>query len=149
MMYNGMSVFLATSVDMSRTATIGRGDEDRRVTYSSEATLSEESPLVLGWVMVDAASGAQERIAAYTTPSAAKAALAARSAAANRFLTTEVPQLNVTLLPTAAGEPALASSAGAEWDGTFTRTPRATTGTGKSTSCTTWRRYTTGAWRVT
>jgi hypothetical protein len=105
MMYEGMSVFIAASVDISSTATIGR-DADRRASYAFSTQLSAAgSPLVLGWVMGDDADEARARIAAYMTPAAAAGALAARSEAANEFLTTKVPQLNVTLKPKAPDAP--------------------------------------------
>jgi hypothetical protein len=98
LMYEGQSVFIAASTDISATAVLGR-DADRRAIYSFTAPLSAEKPLVLGWVMGDDEDAARKRIAAYMTPAAAAAALSARSTAANTFLTTKVPQLNVTLKP--------------------------------------------------
>ena len=99
MMYDGQSVFIAASADISASATAGGRDADRRATYGFAVPLAAGRPLVLGWVMGDDEDEARRRIAAYMTPAAATAALAARTAAANDFLARKVPQLNVTLLP--------------------------------------------------
>jgi hypothetical protein len=95
-MYDGMSTFLAASTDISTSATVGR-NADLAATYSFTASLSADTPLVLGWVMGDDEDATRARITGYMTPAAAAAALTARSAAANTFLTTKVPQFNVTL----------------------------------------------------
>merc|ERR1719201_2883431 len=102
MMYEGQSVFIAASTDISSSLTLGR-DADRRATYAFSATLSTHTPLVLGWVMGDDEAEARTRIAAHMTPTAALAGLAARTKAANDFLSTKVPQLNVTLKPKVSG----------------------------------------------
>ena len=114
MMYEGQSVFIAASADISATAVVGR-DADRRASYAFSAPLSTGTPLVLGWVMGDDEHEARKRIAAYMSPTAAAAALAARTATANEFLSTKVPQLNVTLKPKPDapgpfGEPAIGHS---------------------------------------
>ena len=97
MMYDGQSVFIAASTDISSSATVGT-DADRRASYSFSAQLTRGAPpLVLGWVQGDDQVEARKRIAAYMSPSAAAGALAARSATANEFLSTKVPQLNVSL----------------------------------------------------
>jgi hypothetical protein len=104
MMYDGQSVFIAASTDILSSATVSR-DADRRATYSFSVQLTRSTtPLVLGWVQGDDTAEARKRIAAYMSPSAATRALAARSAAANEFLSSKVPQLNVSLrLPTSGG----------------------------------------------
>lgn len=122
MMYDGMSVFLASSQDISKSVRFGR-DSDRRATYNFTVELSSGSPVVLGWAMGDDEASTRTRIAQFMTPAAAgtvvlptrvvdarllteklttrssiaASALAARTAAAEHFLTEEVPQLNVTL----------------------------------------------------
>jgi hypothetical protein len=110
MMYEGQSVFIAASTDISSTATVGR-DADRRASYGFSVPLAADTPLVLGWVMGDDEDDTRKRIAAYMTPTAAAAALAARTAAANTFLSTKVPQLNVTLKPTESGSETKATAA--------------------------------------
>lgn len=62
--------------------------------------LSTSTPLVLGWVMGDEAEAARARVQKYMSPTVAAAALDQRTKTANDFLTTQVPQLSVTLDPT-------------------------------------------------
>ena len=97
MMYSGMAVFVATSVALSpENAALGR-DWAGRATYNITVPITSATPLVLGWVMGDDAASTRERIAKYMSPTAAAAALAARTADALHFLTVKVPQLSVTL----------------------------------------------------
>ena len=117
MMYDGQSVFIAASTDILSSATVSR-DADRRATYSFSVQLTRSTtPLVLGWVQGDDTAEARKRIAAYMSPSAATRALAARSAAANEFLSSKVPQLNVSLrLPTSGRVDLIDDSNTITWD---------------------------------
>jgi hypothetical protein len=122
LMYDGQSVFVAASADISASATVGR-DADRRASYAFSTVLAAGSraPLVLGWVMGDDENEARRRIARYMSPAAAAAALAARTSAANEFLSTKVPQLNVTLKPLTASSSSHGGSGGSQSSGASTR----------------------------
>ena len=111
MMYEGQSAFIAASTDISSSVTVGR-DSDRRATYAFSAPLDTHTPLVLGWVMGDDEDEARTRIARYMNPRAAADALAARTASANAFLATQVPQVNVTLKAKARS----VSAGNSKWD---------------------------------
>ena len=99
LMYDGMAVFVATSVPLSSQNVKLDRDIANRAIYniSVPLTAGTATPLVLGWVMGDDTTSTRARIAKYMTPAAAAAALAARTAEALDFLTTKVPQLHVTL----------------------------------------------------
>ena len=110
MMYDGMSVFLAASQDISSSVKLGI-DSDRASTYNFSVTLdAHQLQAVVGWAQGDDAAETRHRIEPLMSASAAEAALAQQAAMANEFMSTKVPQLNITL------ENELVASAEASWD---------------------------------
>lgn len=97
MMYDNMTVVIAASQDIAGSLKLAT-DNERRQLYNFSMILKAGAPAVVGWAMGDDASETRSRVMEVMSVDKALAAGQAQTADANTFMTTQVPQLNITLL---------------------------------------------------
>lgn len=110
MMYDNMTVVVAASQDISGSLKLTT-DADRRQLHNFSLGLKTAAPVVVGWGMGNDAIETKNRVEKLMGAKTAMAALDAQTAAANAFITTEVPQLDVKLAPGSGSETEVAMEA--------------------------------------